>query len=207
MLLLFCKVSVFLNKTVSFFMDYALFWLALLNGNYATNVLTFSHEMGFFHFTYWLNHYLNVIVNDFILETGVLSVTLFSLLDSFTLSWNEKVCSPFGIDHERFVITKVWACRVPFFTILTRNGKKNGLILLLIGEYNISRHRSHCYFRTFLLKFVIITCIIFKVVKIYDSFLLKCVLLKENISLTKFIERNYSLLKKDLSHNIKKKKK
>ena len=175
MLLLLCKVGVFLNKTMSFFMDYALFWLALLNGDYATNVLTFSHKMGFFHFTYWLDHYLNVIVNDFILETGILSVPLFSLLDSFTLSWNQKVCSPLGINHERFFIAKVWAGRVPFFAILTRNGKKNGLILLLIGEYDISWHWSHCYFRTFLLKFVILTCIIFQAVKKYNSLLLKYV--------------------------------
>lgn len=155
MLLLFCEVSVFLNKTVSFFMNYALFWLALLNGDYTTNVLALSHKMGFFHFANWLYHYLNVIVNDFILETGILSIPLFPLLDPFTLGWNEKVCSPFGINHERFVITKVWACRVPFFAILAWNGKKNGLILLLIGEYDISRHWSHCYFRTLLLKFVI----------------------------------------------------
>ena len=151
MLLLFCEVSVFLNKTVSFFMDYALFRLALLNGDYSTNVLTLSHKMGFFHFTYWLYHYLNVIVNYFILKTGILSIPLFPFLDPFTLSWNEKVCSPFGIDHERFVITKVRAGRVPFFAILTWNGKKNRLILLLIGEYDISWHWSHCYFRTLLL--------------------------------------------------------
>ena len=134
--------------------------------------------MGFFHFTYLLDHYLNVIINDFILETGIFSVPLFSFLGSLAFSWNEKVRSPFGINHHWFVITEVRAGRVPFLAILTWNGKKNRLILLLIGEYDISWHRSHCYFRTLLLKYVILTCITLKTVKIYNSLLLKYVLLK-----------------------------
>jgi len=81
-----------------------------------------------------------VIVNDFILETGIFPVPLFSFLHSLALSWNKKVRSPFGINHYWFVITEVRAGRVPFFAILTWYGKKNRLILLLIGEYDISSH-------------------------------------------------------------------
>lgn len=146
MFFLFSKVSVILNKTAYFFVNYTLFWLALLYWDNATNMLTLSHKMGFFHFTYWLNHYLDMTVYNFILEACILSITLFSFLHSFALIRYEKVSSPFCINHYWFFITKVWAGRISFFTIFTWYSKMHWFILLFIGEYYISWHLKSLLF-------------------------------------------------------------
>jgi len=140
MFLLLSEISVFLNKTMSFFMNNTLFWFALLNWDNATNVITLCHQLSFFHFTYYLNHNLNMIVNDFIFKTGVFSVSFFSFLNSFAFCWNEKVSSPFAINFYWFVITKIGACRIPLLSIFTWSHKKSRLILLLIRENDVSWH-------------------------------------------------------------------
>lgn len=155
MFLLLSEISVFLNKTTNFFMNNTLFWFALLNWDNATNVITLCHQLSFFHFTYCFNHNLNMIVNDFIFKTGVFPVSLFSFLNSFTLSWNEKVSSPFAINFYWLVITKIGTCWIPFLSGFAWSHKKNWLVLLFIGENYISWHFYHFYYATLYCKFVI----------------------------------------------------
>lgn len=119
----------------------ALFGLGLLIGGDIADVLVLWCEvMVFFYFTYRLYHNLYVIVNDLVLETCILAITLLSLLYSFTLCWDEKISSPLSVNDHGLIITKIGTVRISFLDMFWWDCEMWGLILLFVWENYVSGH-------------------------------------------------------------------
>lgn len=126
----------------------ALFCFTLSTGDHFTRFSTFCKRNIFFHFTHTLNHDLNVIIDNFVLETSVFSITLIPFDDSLAFLWDQYICSPFWIYH-RVLITKVWTYWTSLLIDFVWNRQGVWSVLLLFRDYDISSHfvqnnRSRC---------------------------------------------------------------
>lgn len=80
-----------------------------------------------------------MVIDNFVLKTGIFSVALISFHYSFAFLRNEKISSPLGID-DGFIIAEIRTGRVSLLIIFMGKEKRNRLILLLFGKDDISGH-------------------------------------------------------------------